>query len=73
MLHGFSWGCVEKHLFILERAPITDQGNSAIKVQLGKPVSSVRFLTGTQVTQKQLCHWKLHSSTGEQNLGMLLH
>lgn len=50
MLLGFSWGCVKKYLFMLDRAPITDQRNRSIKVQLGKPVSSVRFLTGTQVT-----------------------
>lgn len=54
MLLGFSWGCVKKHLFILHRAPVTDQRNGFIKVQLGKLVSSVRFLTGTQVTSLEV-------------------
>lgn len=56
MLLGFSWGCVKKHLFILERAPITDQGNRSIKVQLGKPVSSLRFLIGTMSLEAPLQH-----------------
>lgn len=45
-LCGFSWGKVNKCLFVLDRALTTDQNKDSTEVQLGEPMSLSELLTG---------------------------